>query len=71
MVWEGSLPVRLLAITPDTFVRTANRRDFSLVPPQDTLLDYLMKANLETIGVGKISDIFAGKGISQKNCHPL
>ena len=37
--------------SPDTFVRTANRRDFSLVPPQDTLLDYLMKANLETIGV--------------------
>ncbi len=52
--------------SPDTFVRTANRRDFSLVPPQDTLLDYLMKANLETIGVGKISDIFAGKGISKK-----
>lgn len=51
---------------PDTFVRTANRRDFSLVPPQDTLLDYLMKAKLETIGVGKISDIFAGKGISKK-----
>ena len=52
--------------SPDTFTRTANRRDFSLVPPQDTLLDYLMKANLETIGVGKISDIFAGKGISKK-----
>lgn len=66
MVWEGSLPVRLSAIprTPSSAPQT--RRDFSLVPPQDTLLDYLMKANLETIGVGKISDIFAGKGISKK-----
>lgn len=48
------------------FTRTANRRDFSLVPPKDTLLDCLQKNGLETIGVGKISDIFAGKGISQK-----
>ena len=48
------------------FTRTANRRDFSLLPPQDTLLDYLQKTGLQTIGVGKISDIFAGKGISQK-----
>ena len=48
------------------FTRTANRRDFSLLPPQDTLLDCLQQAGLQTIGVGKISDIFAGKGISQK-----
>ena len=48
------------------FVRTANRRDFSLVPKQDTLLDLLQAQGLDTIGVGKISDIFAGKGISQK-----
>lgn len=48
------------------FVRTANRRDFSLVPPQDTLLDLIQAQGLDTIGVGKISDIFAGKGISQK-----
>ena len=48
------------------FTRTANRRDFSLLPPQDTLLDCLQKTGLQTIGVGKISDIFAGKGISQK-----
>ena len=48
------------------FTRTANRRDFSLLPPQDTLLDCLQKTGLQTIGVGKISDIFVGKGISQK-----
>lgn len=48
------------------FVRTANRRDFSLVPPADTLLDILQKHELDTIAVGKISDIFAGKGVSRK-----
>lgn len=48
------------------FVRTANRRDFSLVPPADTLLDILQKQGLDTIAVGKISDIFAGKGVSRK-----
>lgn len=48
------------------FTRTANRRDFSLLPPQDTMLDKLMARGLATIGVGKISDIFAGKGISEK-----
>ncbi len=51
---------------PGEFTRTANRRDFSLVPPQETLLDSLKQHGLETIGVGKISDIFAGKGISKK-----
>lgn len=48
------------------FIRTANRRDFSLLPPQDTLLDILQKQGMDTIAVGKISDIFAGKGVSRK-----
>lgn len=48
------------------FVRTADRRDFSLLPPKDTLLDVLQKQGKETIAVGKISDIFAGKGVSRK-----
>ena len=48
------------------FVRTANRRDFSLLPPGDTLLDILEKNKMDTIAVGKISDIFAGKGVSRK-----
>lgn len=46
------------------FKRTSRRHDYSLVPPKDTMLDLLKKAGLETRGVGKISDIFAGKGIS-------
>lgn len=45
------------------FTRTANRHDFSLQPPRDTFLDALCKAGLSTLGVGKIYDIFAGKGI--------
>ncbi len=49
---------------PD-FYRTSNRHDFSLVPTKDTALDVLMKNGFATIGVGKIYDIFAGKGVSE------
>lgn len=49
---------------PD-FYRTAGRHDFSLVPPRDTALDLLMNNGFATIGVGKIHDIFAGKGVSE------
>lgn len=54
--FEGSWP---------DYRRTSNRHDFSLTPPRDTILDKLRAAGLDTIGVGKIYDIFAGKGISQ------
>ncbi len=47
------------------FVRTSNRHDFSTEPPQETLLDILKNNNLETIAIGKITDIFAGKGITK------
>ncbi len=47
------------------FVRTANRHDFSLKPPSDTMLDLLSRAGYDTISVGKIYDIFAGCGISE------
>ena len=49
---------------PD-FVRTQNRRDFSLSPPKDTILDVLDKQGYDTIAVGKISDIFCGRGIDE------
>lgn len=49
---------------PD-FTRTSNRRDFSIQPPSDTLLDVLQKNGLDTIGVGKIHDIFAGRGLDE------
>ena len=48
-----------------TFVRTANRRDYTTPPPQRTLLDKLKIAGGEVIGIGKISDIYAGCGISR------
>ncbi len=47
------------------FARTANRRDFSLEPYGVTMLDILKEKGFDVIGVGKISDIFAGKGITR------
>lgn len=49
---------------PD-YERTAGRHDFSLAPPGETLLDALSAAGYEVIGVGKISDIFAGRGVTR------
>jgi phosphopentomutase len=51
----------------ESFRRTANRHDYSLTPGE-TVLDRLVDAGVAVIGVGKISDIFAGKGISES--HP-
>jgi phosphopentomutase len=50
-----------------TFKRTSNRHDYSLMPPE-TMFNRLQAAGVETIGVGKISDIFADSGISES--HP-
>ena len=47
---------------PD-FSRTPNRHDYSLAPSQ-TMLDQLVDANIDVLGVGKIYDIFAGKGVT-------
>ncbi|MBK6710737.1 MAG: phosphopentomutase [Chloroflexi bacterium] len=49
---------------PGSFTRTANRHDFSVVPPQPTLLDALKEAGLMVYAVGKINDIFVGQGIT-------
>ena len=51
--------------SPGSFIRTYNRRDFSMPPPGSTLLDYLTEKGVEVIGVGKIYDIFAGRGIAR------
>lgn len=47
------------------FVRTPNRRDFSLPPPQPTILDVLTAAGHTVSAVGKIADIFAGRGVTR------
>ena len=47
------------------YTRTSRRHDFSLDPTGDTMLDALARKGLATIGVGKISDIFAGRSVSR------
>lgn len=54
-----------LGETSATFERTANRRDYSVLPPEPTLLDRLTAAGRTVIGVGKISDIFAHQGVAK------
>ena len=49
--------------SPGHFTRTERRRDFSLPPPSPTLLDRLCEASIPVIGIGKIEDIFSGRGI--------
>lgn len=47
------------------YTRTANRHDFSLEPPEETLLDAIKAAGKDSIAVGKIFDIFAGRGTTE------
>ncbi len=47
------------------YKRTSNRHDYSLEPPKETLLDAIQAKGLDAIGVGKIYDIFAGRGLSE------
>ena len=61
----GRVIARPFVGTPGNFKRTANRHDFSLEPPAQTLLDAVKSAGLSSIGVGKIHDIFAGRGITE------
>lgn len=49
------------------FRRTANRRDFSVVPSSETLLDALAAAGIERSGVGKVDDLFAGRSIRSQH----
>ena len=49
---------------PGAYHRTPNRRDFSLAPPQATLLDALAEAGIARAGVGKVDDLFAGRNLS-------
>ena len=50
--------------SPD-FTRTANRHDFSLGPPRETLLDAVSSAGMTVYAIGKINDIFAGRGVTK------
>ena len=67
--WEGRHAVGRVIARPFEgeypFKRTARRHDYSVAPPAPTMLDALQKAGLDTIAIGKIADIFAGKGITE------
>lgn len=49
--------------TPGAFVRTAHRRDFSVAPPSPTLLDVLTAAGVAVTTIGKVDELFAGRGV--------
>ncbi|HEY7371315.1 MAG TPA: phosphopentomutase [Polyangia bacterium] len=59
----GRVIARPFVGQPGAFKRTYNRRDFALVPPAPTLLDHVRDAGQSVVGIGKISDIFAGRGV--------
>jgi phosphopentomutase len=52
--------------TAATFKRTGNRRDFAISPPEPTLLDRNKAAGRQVFAIGKISDIYAGHGVTHK-----
>ncbi len=61
----GRVIARPFTGEPGHFIRTDRRQDFSLEPPRPTLLDALNDAGLPVLAVGKIKDIFAGRGITR------
>ena len=67
----GALVSRVIARPFDgekgSYKRTANRRDFSVQPPEETLLDAVRAAGLDTAGVGKVDDLFAGRAITARH----
>lgn len=63
----GRVIARPFEGSPGRFARTSDRHDFSVLPP-DTVLDEIAGAGLEVRGVGKISDIFGGRGVTSS--HP-
>jgi phosphopentomutase len=61
----GRVIARPFVGAPGAFRRTANRHDYALSPPDDTLLDHLRRRQLPVVSIGKVSDLFAGRGIGR------
>jgi len=61
----GRVIARPFVGTPGRFTRTANRRDYALPPSSETLLDRVKAKGLPVVAVGKIEDLFAGRGITR------
>ena len=62
----GRVIARPFIGTSGNYVRTTNRRDFSIDPFSNTILDFLKDAGIETVAIGKINDLFNYRGISKK-----
>ena len=63
----GRVIARPFVGEPGNFTRTANRHDFSLAAPSSTMLDLLKAEGFDVISIGKIYDLFAGKGLTESN----
>jgi phosphopentomutase len=61
----GRVIARPFTGPPDDFTRTANRHDYALPPPAETLLDRLTASAVPVVAIGKIADLFAGRGIGR------
>ena len=60
----GRVIARPFAGAPGAYERTARRHDYAMPPPRDTLLDVLTAAGVPVTAVGKVGDLFAGRGIT-------
>ena len=63
----GRVIARPFVGEPGNFTRTSNRHDFSLAAPSSTMLDLLKSEGFEVISIGKIYDLFAGRGLTESN----
>ena len=63
----GRVIARPFVGEPGNFARTANRHDFSLAAPSSTMLDLLKSEGFDVISIGKIYDLFAGRGLTESN----
>ena len=63
----GRIIARPFVGEPGNFTRTANRHDYSLCAPSSTMLDLLKSEGFDVISIGKIFDLFAGKGLTESN----
>ncbi|HEY3346207.1 MAG TPA: phosphopentomutase, partial [Nitrospirota bacterium] len=63
----GRVIARPFSGEPGGFARTFDRRDYSCAPPHDTVLDIAKASGLPVVGIGKIGDIFAGRGLTEDN----
>jgi len=61
----GRVIARPFVGTPGAFIRTANRHDYTLAPTGDTLLDSLSRHGVAVVSIGKVADLFAGRGITR------